>query len=73
MTRVCCSNCRLRFTSAAAAILTTCPDCGAELEAVASAEALLGYRLFEPFDSDPALPIAVEMEMEDPRHDRHDR
>jgi predicted nucleic acid-binding Zn-ribbon protein len=72
MTRVSCPSCRLRFTSAAAAILTTCPACGTELQAVTSAEALLGYRLFEPFEAEPALPIAVEVALptDDLRPDR---
>jgi hypothetical protein len=60
MTRLSCPSCRLRFTTVAAATLTTCPDCGRELRAVASAQAILGYRLFEPADPMPAAPIAVE-------------
>jgi predicted nucleic acid-binding Zn-ribbon protein len=67
MTRMSCPNCQLRFTSAAAAILTTCPDCGRELQAAVSAEAMLGYRLFEPFEPEHALPMAVEVAL--PLHD----
>ena len=59
MTRVCCPSCRLRFTAASTA-LTTCPECARDLEAVTSAAATLGYRLFET-DSPPALPMAVEV------------
>jgi len=61
MTRVSCPSCRLRFTSAAAAFLTTCPVCGDELQPVASAEAILGYRLFEPFETESVLPMAGEV------------
>jgi predicted nucleic acid-binding Zn-ribbon protein len=72
MTRVSCPSCRLRFTGAAAAILTTCPDCGRELQAVPSAEATLGYRLFEPFEPERALPMAgeVALPIDDLRPDR---
>ncbi|MEA2385626.1 MAG: hypothetical protein QOH72_5597 [Solirubrobacteraceae bacterium] len=72
MTRVSCPSCRLRFTSAAAAILTTCPACGSELQAVTSATAVLGYRLFEPFEPESALPMAVEVALpiDDHRPDR---
>jgi hypothetical protein len=59
MTRLSCPSCRLRFNTVAAATLTTCPDCGRDLDAVTSAQAILGYRLFEPGDPRP-LPIAVE-------------
>ena len=61
MTRVCCPSCRLRLTPAATAILAICPECRHELHAVASAEALVGYRLFDPSDALPALPAAAEL------------
>jgi hypothetical protein len=60
MTRLSCPSCRLRFTAAVASNLTTCPDCGGDLEAVSSAAGTLGYRLFTPLDPQPALPMAVE-------------
>ena len=60
MTRLSCPSCRLRFTRAATATVTTCPDCGRDLEAVESAEAMLGFRLFTIVDPGPALPMAVE-------------
>jgi hypothetical protein len=60
MTRLSCPSCRLRFTRAATATLTTCPGCGRDLEAVGSAEAMLGFRLFTVADPRPALPMAVE-------------
>jgi hypothetical protein len=56
MTRASCPTCRLRFTPAATAILTSCPECGRPLQAAPSAE-LVGYGLFAS-DPDPALPVA---------------
>jgi hypothetical protein len=61
MTRVSCPSCRLRFTPAAAALLTACPQCGRDLHPVASVEATLGYRLFDAIDSPPPLPLAAEI------------
>ena len=60
MTRLSCPSCRLRFSRAATATLTTCPECGQDLEAVDSAEATLGFGLFAPTDPPPAVPLAVE-------------
>lgn len=60
MTRLSCPPCRLRFGRAATATLTTCPECGEALEAIDSPEATIGFRLFAPTDTRPALPIAVE-------------
>ena len=60
MTRFFCPSCRLRFATAAAATLTSCPECGGAFQAVDSAEAILGYRLFEETDPPPALPMAIE-------------
>jgi hypothetical protein len=61
MTRVSCPACRLRFTAASTASLTTCPECARDLEPVTSAAATLGYRLFDADAPPPALPIAVEV------------
>jgi len=61
MTRVSCPDCRLRFSSASAARFTSCPECARDLEVAPSAEATLGYRLFEAMDPPPAMPIAAEM------------
>ena len=60
MTRLSCPSCRLRFTGAATATITTCPDCGRHLEAAISAADTLGYRLFAPLDPQPELPLADE-------------
>jgi hypothetical protein len=67
MTRLSCPSCRLRFTTAATATLTTCPECGRDLQAVPSAAETLGYRLFAPLDPQPALPMAAEAAL--PIHD----
>jgi hypothetical protein len=67
MTRLSCPSCRLRFTAAATATITTCPDCGRHLQAVISAEHTLGFRLFTPMDPQPELPMAVEAAL--PIHD----
>ena len=60
MTRLSCPSCRLRFTAAAAATITTCPDCGRHLQAVSSSADTLGFRLFTPLDPQRELPMAVE-------------
>ena len=67
MTRMSCPSCRLRFTAAATATITTCPDCGRHLEPVISAEDTLGFRLFTPLDPQPEMPMAVEAAL--PVHD----
>jgi uncharacterized protein (UPF0212 family) len=67
MTRLSCPSCRLRFTAAAIATITTCPDCGRHLESVFSAEDTLGFRLFTPLDPQPELPMALEAAL--PIHD----
>ena len=67
MTRMSCPSCRLRFTAAATATITTCPDCGQHLEPVISAEDTLGFRLFTPLDPRPEMPMAVEAAL--PVHD----
>lgn len=59
MTRLSCPSCRLRFTAAATATITTCPECDRPLEAVISAADALGFRLFTPLDPQPKLPMAV--------------
>jgi hypothetical protein len=66
MTRLTCPSCRLRFASASAATLTICPSCAGDLQAVASAEATLGFRLYEVLDPPAVLPIAVAMALPTP-------
>jgi hypothetical protein len=72
MTRLSCPSCRLRFTAAVAANLTTCPECGRDVQAVDSASSMLGYRLFEATDPEPALPMAIEaaLPLDGPRPDQ---
>jgi hypothetical protein len=45
MSLICCPSCRLRFTSAAAAYLVACPECGRVPQPIASAADVLGFRL----------------------------
>jgi hypothetical protein len=59
MTHVHCPTCRLRFTPVAAASLTVCPTCSHPLEAVASAEQVLGFRLVIKDDDVEEWPTAV--------------
>jgi hypothetical protein len=59
MTHVSCPSCRLRFTPVAAASLSTCPSCDGPLQAVASAERVLGFRLVSADGAADALPTAV--------------
>jgi hypothetical protein len=61
MTRLTCPSCRLRFPSASAATLTTCPCCAGDLREVTSAGATLGFRLFEAVEPPLELPLAVEL------------
>jgi hypothetical protein len=68
MTHVGCPNCRLRFTSAAAAYLVACPECGRPPQQIAGAEGVLGFRLFVLEDVPQALPeaVAVSIPIPDP-------
>jgi hypothetical protein len=59
MSRISCTPCRLRFTSAAASYLLACPECGERLQPAADAAGTLGYRLWS-FEDDPQpMPQAV--------------
>ena len=58
MTHICCRNCRLRFDSAAAAVLGACPDCGDPPEPL-SLEVTFGFRLVTLEDVPQILPEAV--------------
>lgn len=63
MTAVCCPDCRLRFTPAAAGYLAACPQCGKPPQAIASLEGAVGFRLFRPEDAPLSLPEALEVSM----------
>jgi hypothetical protein len=56
----------MRFDSAAAACLVACPECGEQLEPIASLEHSVGYRLVR-FDElfDP-LPQAIAVSLPHP-------
>jgi hypothetical protein len=57
MTRVCCPSCRLRFTGAATAFATICPECSHPLQPVRAQDAV-GFRLFASDDALPSPPAA---------------
>ncbi len=56
MTRLCCPRCRLRFTPAAAAHITACPECRDSPKPITSLERTLGFRLVGPEDLPDELP-----------------
>jgi hypothetical protein len=68
MTNVCCPDCRLRFTPAAAAYLVACPECGEPPKALAGLERVVGFRLFTVEDAPHSLPeaVAVSIPIPDP-------
>jgi hypothetical protein len=68
MNHVGCPSCRLRFTAAAAACLLACPECGRPPRSIASAEGVLGFRLFVVEDAPRELPeaVAVSISVPDP-------
>lgn len=49
-THLCCAHCRLRFTSAVAAYIMACPECGDPPQPIASLELTFGFRLIGPDD-----------------------
>ena len=59
MPNVCCPRCRLRFTTAAAAYIIACPECGDSPQPIASLERTLGFRLVGPEDLPHELPYAT--------------
>ena len=68
MTHVCCPDCRLRFTPAAAPHLVACPECGEPPQTLAGLEGALGFRLFRLDDVPHPLPeaVAVSIPIPDP-------
>lgn len=67
MTHVCCPNCRLRFTPAAAAYITACPECGNSPQPAASLERTVGFRLVGPEDLPHELPYATAVSITSPK------
>ena len=59
MGQLCCPNCRLRFTPAAAAYIVACPECGDAPRPIASLELTFGFRLVGPEDLPHELPYAA--------------
>jgi hypothetical protein len=70
MTHLCCPNCRLRFTPAAAAYLDACPGCG-EPPQRSSLQGAVGFRVFRLVDIPHPLPQAVAVSIPGP--DRGER
>ncbi len=72
MTHVCCLECRLRFTPAAAASLAVCPQCGEPPQPIDGRAGALGLRLFRLEDVPYALPeaVAVSIPIIDPGEGR---
>jgi hypothetical protein len=58
MNNVCCTNCRLRFTPAAAANLPACPECGEPPVSIPTADGLLGFRLYTSDEGTDTSPQA---------------
>jgi hypothetical protein len=58
MTHLCCPHCRMRFTPAAAASLTACPDCGGPTQPIAGPRRIMGFRLVGLEDLRHDLPHA---------------
>ena len=66
MTHIGCPSCRLRFSSAAVAHLVVCPECGRAPQPIASAEGVVGFRLFIVEDLPHDLPEAVAVSLPAP-------
>ncbi len=75
MTHVCCPDCELRFTPAAAAYLTACPKCGEPPQTLAGPEGVVGFRLFTLEDVPDSLPeaVAVSIPVPDPAEGDRER
>ena len=51
MSHLCCHHCRVRFTAEAATYSHfACPECERPTALIEQAQALLGFRLFDPLD-----------------------
>jgi hypothetical protein len=56
---VCRRRCRLRFTPAAAAYITACPECGSSPQPIGTLENTFGFGLVGPADLPHLLPYAT--------------
>jgi hypothetical protein len=63
MKRVCCRDCRLRFTAVAATYLTACPRCGLPPTPIDDPASVVGFGLVDPleFVDTPSEAIAVSL------------
>ena len=66
VTHLCCPDCRLRFTPAAAAYIVACPDCGDSPQLIANLESTFGFRLVGPEDLPQDLPYATAAALKPP-------
>ena len=62
MTRLCCPQCRLRFTRPAGTDLAACPECG-ERPQSSTPEGAVGFRLFTVEDVPRPLPEAAVLSL----------
>ena len=69
MTHLCCPRCRLRFTPAATAYITACPECGDPPLPIVSLERALGFRLVGPDDLPNELPYPIATSIAVPKPD----
>lgn len=60
-----CPRCRLRFSAAASAYITTCPGCGGSPQKT-SLESSLGFRLAGPEDFLTQMPEALAVSIPPP-------
>jgi predicted amidophosphoribosyltransferase len=70
MIRVCCPQCRLRFSPAATAYINACPDCGQPLKSVSGPQEIIGFRLIELDAVPEAVAQAVSLPVPDPNNRR---
>jgi hypothetical protein len=56
---LCCAQCRLRFSPAAAAYIMACPECGERPKPIPRLELAFGFRLIGPEDLPQELPYAT--------------
>jgi hypothetical protein len=65
MAHLCCPDCRLRFTPAASAYISSCPECGTQPQQITS-EGAVGFRLVGPEDLPIDLPEAIAASLPPP-------